>query len=74
MLRPTIYIPSRFTKLLSRLALSLEDVLPPLADSTGPADNRRSSSADWSRAGFRDPEDCRACKPLWTDSHSLCIG
>jgi hypothetical protein len=29
-MRPTIYIPSRLTKLMARWALSLEDVLPAL--------------------------------------------
>jgi hypothetical protein len=37
-MRPTIYVPSRPTRLLSRLALSLEDVLPPRPDPRGTAE------------------------------------
>lgn len=37
-MQPTIYIPSRLTRLLSRWALSLEDVLPPLPDPRGAAE------------------------------------
>jgi hypothetical protein len=60
-MHPTIYIPSRLTKLMARWALSLEDVLPMLPNHPDPAYRRGSGGADWSRAWRREP-----------GSHSLC--
>jgi hypothetical protein len=66
-MRPTIYIPSRLTKLLSRLALSLEDVLPP----PGPVGGRPPSSEDRSRVWRPDPEGWRGHSCRSTGSHSM---
>jgi hypothetical protein len=41
MLRPTIYIPSRLTRLLAPLVLPQLEVLPVLAGLLGPGNSRR---------------------------------
>jgi hypothetical protein len=48
-MRPTIYIPSRLTKLMARWALSLEDVLPALPDRRDPENVTEPLSALTSR-------------------------
>ena len=53
MLRPTIYIPSRLTRLLAPLALPQLQVLPVLAGLLGPGDSRRPSNADRGRGERR---------------------
>ncbi len=73
-MRPTIYIPSRLTKLLIPLAFPQLEALPALAGLLGPGDSHRPSSADRGRAGPRGRGDWRACNDRWKASLSRCIG
>jgi hypothetical protein len=69
MLRPTIYIPSRLTKLLPPLQ---PELLPSLAELVRLVDGCLAGSVDLGGVGLSGREDWRASNDRWKGSRSLC--
>jgi hypothetical protein len=74
MLKPTIYIPSRLTNLLTLLVFPHRVALTPVAGLLGSGAGHRPNSGDRGRAGQRGRGDWQGCSYRWTGSRSLCTG